>query len=168
MSNNFSVHGLNHIAWKCRSAEETRAFYEGILGLPLAHVVKADVVPSTGEKLDYVHIFFKMRDNSFVAFFDIGDGKASSNDVDTPNWTNHLALDVGSMDELVAARSRLIDAGVEVTDVIDHHWLQSIYFHDPNGIRLELSYRSIGPEFFESHAKTPHEVLSEWTARASA
>ena len=163
MAENFEVCCLNHIASKCRDAEETRAFYEDILGMPLAHVVKADVVPSTGEKLDYVHIFFKMRDNSFVAFFDLGDGKATFPDEDTPMWTNHLAMDVGSMDELRAARDRLKQAGVKVTEVIDHHWLQSIYFQDPNDLRVELSYRSIGPEFFEQHKHDPHDTLDQWT-----
>ena len=47
----FQIKGLNHFAWRCRNAEETRAFYEDILGLPLAHVIRADRVPSTGESL---------------------------------------------------------------------------------------------------------------------
>ena len=35
------VLGLHHSAYRCRDAEETRHFYEDILGLPLVHVVKA-------------------------------------------------------------------------------------------------------------------------------
>ena len=27
--------------------------------------------------------------------------------------------------------------GVEVTDIVDHQWAQSIYFKDPNGLSLE-------------------------------
>ena len=53
--------------------------------------------------------------------------------------------------------------GVKVTEVIDHHWLQSIYFQDPNDLRVELSYRSIGPEFFEQHKHDPHDTLDQWT-----
>lgn len=56
------VRGLHHFAWRCRDSEETRHFYEDLLGLPLAHVIKADHVPSTGEYCPYVHIFFQMRD----------------------------------------------------------------------------------------------------------
>ena len=41
------VLGLHHAAYRCRDAEETRHFYEDILGLPLVHVVTADHV-STG------------------------------------------------------------------------------------------------------------------------
>ena len=31
---------LHHFAYRCRDAEETRQFYEDVLGLPLVHVVK--------------------------------------------------------------------------------------------------------------------------------
>ena len=44
----FTIQKLNHFAYKCRDAEETRRFYEDLLGLPLAHVIKEDYVPSTG------------------------------------------------------------------------------------------------------------------------
>ena len=50
------VQGLHHFAWRCRNAEETRRFYEDLLGLPLVHVIKNDHVPSTGEYCPYVHI----------------------------------------------------------------------------------------------------------------
>ena len=67
------VLGLHHFAWRCRDSEETRRFYEDLLGLPLVHVIKSDHVPSTGEYCPYVHIFFQMRDGSYIAFFDLGD-----------------------------------------------------------------------------------------------
>ena len=86
MDAGFDVQKLNHFAWRCRDAEETRVFYEDVLGLPLAHVVRADTVPSTGEYCPYVHLFFRMKDGSFVAFFDLGDGKASVPDPATPGW----------------------------------------------------------------------------------
>jgi len=48
MADTVPVHGLHHIAYRCRDAEETRHFYEDLLGLPLVHVVRADTVQSTG------------------------------------------------------------------------------------------------------------------------
>ena len=33
------IHGLHHWAFRCRDADETRHFYEEILGLPLAAAV---------------------------------------------------------------------------------------------------------------------------------
>src|SRR5207253_1488671 len=52
--------GLHHFAWRCRDAEETRHFYEDVLGMPLMHVIRLDHVPSTGEYCPYVHLFFEM------------------------------------------------------------------------------------------------------------
>ena len=164
MKTGFDVQKLNHIAWRCRDAEQTRVFYEDLLGLPLAHVVRADTVPSTGEHCPYVHLFFRLVDGSFVAFFDLGDGAATAPDPATPGWVNHLSLEVASMAQLAAAKQRLLDAKVEVLGVIDHYWLQSIYFHDPNGLRLELSYRSKGAEFLDECERLAHGELARWTA----
>ena len=44
------IRGLHHYAYRCRDCEETRAFYEDVLGLPLVHVIRSDIVPSTGER----------------------------------------------------------------------------------------------------------------------
>ena len=51
-----TIHGLHHFAYRCRDAEETRRFYEDLLGLPLVMTMKLDVVPSTGEHCPYVHL----------------------------------------------------------------------------------------------------------------
>lgn len=160
----FSIHKLNHVAWKCRDAEETRVFYEDVLGLPLAHVVRDDNVPSTGEYCPYVHIFFRMRDGSFVAFFDIGDGRSTAPDPATPDWVNHFAMDVDSAEEVRAAKARLEAAGVKVIGVTDHGWLQSIYFFDPNGYRMEITYRSKGQEYLEECETKARPRLEAWTA----
>ena len=164
MDAGFDVQKLNHIAWRCRDAEQTRGFYEDLLGLPLAHVVRADSVPSTGEQCPYVHLFFRMKDGSFVAFFDLGDDQASVPDPATPAWVTRISLEVASMAELTTAKQRLLDARVEVLGIIDHYWLQSIYFHDPNGLRLELSYRSKGAEFLDECERNAHGELARWTA----
>ena len=38
MASKTTIRGLYHFAYPCRDAEETRHFYEDLLGLPLAHV----------------------------------------------------------------------------------------------------------------------------------
>jgi catechol 2,3-dioxygenase-like lactoylglutathione lyase family enzyme len=43
------IRGLHHSACCCRDCEETRAFHEDILGLPLVHVIRSGVAPSTEE-----------------------------------------------------------------------------------------------------------------------
>jgi glyoxylase I family protein len=138
------IHGLHHYAYRCRDAEETRKFYEDLLGLPLVHIIRAENVPSTGEFCPYVHLFFQLTDGSCVAFFDLGDDIACEPSPNTPAWCNHMALRVGSLGELHDAKARLEAAGVNVLGVTDHHFVHSIYFFDPNGLRLELTYE-VGP-----------------------
>jgi hypothetical protein len=78
------IDGLHHFAYRCRDAEETRHFYEDILGLPPVHLVRADKVPSTGENCPFVHIFFQMADGSHIAFFDLGDDVKAEPSPNTP------------------------------------------------------------------------------------
>ena len=159
------IHGLHHFAYRCRDAEETRHFYEDILGLPLWHIIQSDHVPSTGEYCPYTHIFFRMTDGSCIAFFDLGDDVACAPSPNTPAWVNHLALRVDSVAELEQVKARLQRHGVEVIGVTDHHIFQSIYFFDPNGIRLELSAQLASPMQMLHESRSAHARLAEWNRR---
>ncbi len=159
------VLALHHFAWRCRNAEETRRFYEDLLGLPLVHVIRAENVPSTGEHCPYVHIFFRLGDGSYIAFFDLGDDTAAAPSPNTPAWVNHLALRVESIEALQTARARLQAAGVEVLGPTDHHIIQSIYFFDPNGLRLELTVPTVPETEMQRLATQVHADLAAWTSR---
>jgi len=162
-SHALNIQQLHHFAYRCRDAEETRHFYEDILGLPLVHVIKADYVPSTGEYCPYVHIFFEMPDGSCIAFFDLGDNEMATPSPNTPDWVNHIALQVNSENELLNARTRLTDEGYSVVGVTDHTFVKSIYVFDPNGLRLELTTRT-GSKAYLDHAKeNAHRLCREWT-----
>jgi glyoxylase I family protein len=160
------IAGLHHFAWRCRDAEETRHFYEDLLGLPLIHVIQADTVPSTGEHCPYVHIFFRMGDGSCLAFFDLGDGEAALPSPNTPAWVNHLAMRVGSLAELETAQRRLEAAGVQVVGPTAHGFVKSIYFFDPNGIRLELTVPCSTGTQDQAYADAAHSALARWTQRS--
>ena len=164
----WTIRKLNHFAYRCRDAEETRHFYEDLLGLPLAHVIRADHVPSTGEWNPYCHLFFAMADGSYVAFFDLGDDTAAAPSPNTPAWVNHLALEVGGEAELLAAKRRLEEAGVEVLGVTDHHIIHSIYFFDPNGLRVELTCWAVDAAHMETESRSAHAALAEWTRDKAA
>ncbi|GAA4027066.1 VOC family protein [Actimicrobium antarcticum] len=158
------INGLHHFAYRCRDAEETRHFYEDILGLPLFHYIRADVVPSTGEYCPYVHIFFRMTDGSCLAFFDLGDNQLAAPLPNTPAWVNHIALRVASVDQLEAMKRRIEGHGIEVLGVTDHRIFRSIYFFDPNGIRLELCAQLAGePQMLEEKVGI-HARLDAWSA----
>lgn len=159
------IQQLHHFAYKARDAEETRHFYEDILGLPLYHIIQSDYVPSTGEYCPYTHFFFRLQDGSFIAFFDLGDDTAAEPSPNTPAWVNHIAFRVNTVEELENAKVRLQAHGVEVLGVTDHHIFKSIYFFDPNGIRLELSAQLADARQMARESATAHARLAEWTAR---
>lgn len=161
------VLGLHHFAWRCRDAEETRHFYEDILGLPLVHVIRLDRVPSTGEYCPYVHVFFEMTDGSNIAFFDLGDDKAALPSPNTPPWVNHIALRLDTLEQLESMKARLIDNGIEVLGVTDHHFVRSIYFFDPNGLRVELTVPVAPVEELEGYKMRARPALDAWTAEKS-
>jgi glyoxylase I family protein len=159
------IHQLHHYAYRAKDAEETRHFYEDILGLPLYHIIQSDVVPSTGEYCPYTHFFFRLQDGSFIAFFDLGNDEAALPSPNTPAWVNHIAFRVDSVAALETMKTRLQAHGVEVLGVTDHHIFKSIYFFDPNGVRLELSAQTADEFQMLQESTTAHARLADWTAR---
>lgn len=155
--------GLHHVAYRCRDAEETRAFYEDLLGLPLLHVIRSDTVPSTGERCPYAHIFFELGDGSCVAFFDLGDGQSAEPSPNTPAWVQHIAWRARRPSDLPSMKDRLERAGVEVLGPVDHGIFVSIYFFDPNGVRLELCAQKAPPAEMEDHRRQARSLLDAWT-----
>jgi catechol 2,3-dioxygenase-like lactoylglutathione lyase family enzyme len=158
------IRGLHHFAYKCRNAEETRRFYEDVLQMPLAHVmVRRDLRTTTGELVSFLHLFFEMGDGSFLAFFDLGDGTAPALDPNTPQFSTHLAVRVDGEHALLAAKARLDEHRVPTLGPIDQDGLcRSIYFTDPNGVRLELTYELSA--ISKEHLTEGREILERWTA----
>ena len=160
-----AVQQLHHYAYRAKDAEETRHFYEDILGLPLYHIIQSDYVPSTGEYCPYTHFFFRLQDGSFIAFFDLGNDEAALPSPNTPLWVNHISFRVDTVADLEAMKARLEADGIEVLGVTDHHIFKSIYFFDPNGVRLELTAQLADEFQMLEESKTAHARLAEWTAR---
>ena len=159
------IQQLHHYAYRAKDAEETRHFYEDILGLPLFHIIQSDYVPSTGEYCPYTHFFFRLQDGSCIAFFDLGDDEAALPSPNTPLWVNHISFRVNTVAELEVMKTRLQAENVEVLGVTDHHIFKSIYFFDPNGVRLELTAQLASDVEMQRESTTAHARLAEWTAR---
>jgi glyoxylase I family protein len=157
--------GLHHYAYRAKDAEETRHFYEDILGLPLYHIIQSDHVPSTGEYCPYTHFFFRLSDGSYIAFFDLGDDQAALPSPNTPGWVNHIAFSVGDLVDLANMKTRLQAHGIDVIGITDHHVFKSIYFFDPNGVRLELTVQQASAQDMAKDSTHARARLNEWTAR---
>ena len=131
---------LHHTAYVTHDAAATVAFYTEIMGLPLVSTVIDDRIPSTGDPYPYIHIFFEMEDGSTIAFFEsLGLPKPSPISHPAYDIFQHLALDVGTKENVDRWLDHLKSKGIEVVGPTDHGIIYSIYFHDPNNIRLEFT-----------------------------
>jgi catechol 2,3-dioxygenase-like lactoylglutathione lyase family enzyme len=156
---------LYHFAYPCRDAEETRHFYEDILGVPLVNCMLSDQVPSTGELAPYAHFFFELGDGSYIAFFDLGSDEKPAPSPNTPGWVQHFAMETDSVASVLRMHARLKSFGVEVLGPVDHGFVRSIYFFDPNGLRLEIAARTEEPGFLEKAKAEAHDQLQDWSRR---
>ncbi len=158
---NFTPRQLDHVAYRCKDAKETTEFYTKLLDMRLVAAVTDSHVQSTKEYCPHIHIFFAMQDGGCVAFFETPEEKPMGRDPNTPEWVQHLALQVNDRETLLAAKERLEKAGIKVIGPKDGHLCISIYFFDPNGHRLELTIRKVVPD--ERTERDAHRILEEWS-----
>ncbi len=118
-----------------------------------------------GEEVDLIHIFFECHDGSYIAFFDLPSSPPAQADPNTPSWVNHIAFEVPSMAALEEGKRRLEAAGIDVLGPKDHRFCQSIYFFDPNGIRLEMTVRTEAPGELDRMEVAATEQLAAWNER---
>lgn len=164
-----AIHGLHHVAYRCRDAEETRHFYEDVLGLPLVDVIHVEnTVSTTGDRVSFAHFFFEMTDGSMIAFFDLGDGRTTAPDPATPAFVNHIAFAVDGQAQLLDFKRRLEAAGVAVDGPMVHETVHSIYFWDPNGVRMEFAFTPKQDDDRAAMIARAHENLRRWLARPAA
>lgn len=162
------IEQIHHVAYRCKDAKETAAFYKEYLNMDLLVCIAEDKVPSTKEPNPYMHIFLDAGRGNILAFFEITGEKEMSRDLNTPKWVQHIALQVENEEALIQAKAELESKNLEVLGITDHGIIRSIYFFDPNGHRLELTcltgsdvqmrrLRELAPKMLEewSQTKTP-------------
>ena len=160
---------LHHVAYRCRDARETVDFYTNVLGLRFTHMITNDRVPSTQEWSPHCHIFFEMADGSFIAFFELPEAPASAaTDPNTPDWVQHLALEVVDEAALLEGKRRLEARGVKVVGPHDHGMCESIYFFDPSGHRMEMTVMTEKPGERDQMAAEAYDILADWDASKAA
>jgi len=131
---------LSHVAYITRDTAATADFYTRILGMELVNAVLDDSIPSTGEPVPYFHSFFRMSDGSTIAFFEAPELPPLEPPPHPAYDTfQHIALQVDSVEDVDRWHAWLGANGVEVLGPVDHKIIYSVYFHDPNGVRLEIT-----------------------------
>jgi catechol 2,3-dioxygenase-like lactoylglutathione lyase family enzyme len=134
--------GINHLALVSHDMDATVRFYVGVLGARLVATVGTPT---------FRHYFFEIGAGNTIAFFEYRDveidsySKPAGIPIRQAAQFDHLSLDLVDEDALLALRDRLKAADCEVTDVVDHGFIRSIYFTDPSGIALEASYWTVDP-----------------------
>lgn len=147
----FRFNGINHLALMSSDMDRTIRFYRDLLGMPLVKTI--DFHNGRGK-----HYFFDAGGGDCVAFFEFTkapagvDMKTHARMASTPGMMNHVAFDV-SNEDIDRYRDRLVEMGIEVTEVVNHDdteggasadindstFVRSIYFRDPDGIQLEFA-----------------------------
>ncbi len=160
---------IHHAAYRCRDAEQTRWFYEEVLELPYTMAVVEEELPGTNIPRPYMHLFFELGDQNYIAFFDDPNTANSHQFQHKDSFDYHIALETRSEVELLRWQDKLNAADVLCLGPVDHGFVKSIYFYDPNGIALEITTKPEGHEHAaHEHGKDAKQQLTEWTKRTRA
>ena len=133
---------LGHVVLKVRDAGKSKDFYMRALGLQVAH-----------EDLQRGAVFLSFgQEHHELALFQLATGEAP--DAAQPGL-HHMAWQLGSFEELRQAYQELKAMGVPIESTAEHNVTRSVYFHDPDGNRVELycdmvengfeAMRTVGP-----------------------
>lgn len=134
--------GVHHLALVTPDMDATVRFWHGVLD---ARLVTTIGTPA------FRHYFFEVAPGNTVAFFEYAGqhldtyAKPAGVPYDRASQFDHLSMHLPDEDALLRLRDRLKSHNCEVTDVIDHSFLRSIYFSDNNGIALEASWWTLDP-----------------------
>jgi catechol 2,3-dioxygenase len=122
-----SMH-LGHVNIYVRNAERSRDWYAKVLGLHTYHFRPGRAAFMSADR----------EMSHEVALMEVG--------ADAPGpmrgqvGLNHMAWMVDSLDALADAYRRLKDNAIEIDAIVDHGISLGIYFRDPDGNGLEVSY----------------------------
>jgi catechol 2,3-dioxygenase-like lactoylglutathione lyase family enzyme len=129
--------GVHHLALVTEDMDATVRFWHGVLGARLVHTLGTPA---------FRHYFFEVAPGSTIAFFEYRDidldgfAKPAGIPYERAAQFDHLSLALADEESLHRMQARLREHGCEVTEVVDHGSMRSIYFSDPTGIALEASW----------------------------
>ena len=140
-----AIRGVHSVVLTVRRLDPSVAFATGILGLTEVERTANRVVLATpGTEVGRVG---PERDAPRPGtLLEIEEADSSLPDgVNGLGTVHHVALAVADAEAQLAFRARLVEAGVQVTDVRDREYFTSIYFREPGGILYEIA--TAGPGF---------------------
>ena len=127
-----SARGLHHAAVLCADVERTIRFYQDLLEFPLTDIFENRDYPGSN------HFFFDIGNGNLLAFFDFP-GLDLGPYAEVLGGLHHMAISVEPA-KWERLKGKLDDAGVPYQMESG----TSIYFHDPDGGRMELIADPLG------------------------
>lgn len=135
---------LHHLALSTGDMKSQIEFFTDVLGMELVALYWMHGVEGAW------HGFLKLNDTCAVAFVHteqnartqpvMGVSHAGNpGESSAPGTMQHLALNVDSMDDLMAMRDRIRSRGVPVFGPIHHGFCSSVYFAGPENLSLEIA-----------------------------
>jgi catechol-2,3-dioxygenase len=122
---------MNHAVLYVRDARRTERFYADVLGF------RTITASPDGA---YAFMRAPASDNHHdIAFFSIGDDGGPTQAGRQTVGLYHIAWQVATLDDLVAMRHRLSEAGALV-GASDHGPSKSLYAQDPDGLEFEVMW----------------------------
>lgn len=131
--------GIHHVTNICTDMEETKAFYEDVLGFHTVKMTENYDDPGT------LHYYFSPtpegEPGTVISYFEYEHSQGKPG----PGASHHFALGVEDEAALREWRQHLESEGVRVSGVRDRTYFKSIYTSDPDGLTIEFATR--GPGF---------------------
>ncbi len=167
---------VHHVAYTTRDPEATYEFYVKKLGMSLLRTENH----RQGDGY-FRHFFFGMGGGEALAFFELG-GVGEQADFKTeistglglPQWANHIAFRLDTLEELETMTKQLHERGIEQIMQMDHGWATSIYMLDPNGIMVEFCVTTDAEQFGQTEEEAlrlmrlPASEIDEETRKETA
>ena len=163
------LRNIHHLALRCRDAEQTRWFYEDVLGLKLAAALSFEQDQGSGKSRPFLHLFLELADNNYIAFFDDPDHARPEHFELKDSYDIHIAFETDSVESVLAWKEKIAAAGDFVFGPIDHDFVESVYFFDPNGYALEITHRTDAHDAIVlAETRAAREQIARWTERTRA
>lgn len=162
-----AIRSLHHVAFRCFDAEETRRYYEEFLGFEFCAALPSEV-DLGGKKVECLQVLFRMENGDFFSFYDVPDDLRPEIFEPVSPLDAHFAMKVPSEAEWETWVARLTKAGIKYLGPLDHDFVRSVYFTDPNGVWLEITYQVPDHEKIlageKSHAK---QTIDGWSVKTA-
>lgn len=135
-------------------------------GLRYRLALTLDEIAGSDLKREYMHLFFEMPNGTVIAFFDDPASADAHQFAQKDGFDVHIAFEITDEADLIEWKKKLKADRIKCAGPLDHEFVKSIYFYDPNGYQCEITCRTAQYGQILDHEETEaRHVTAEWTER---